>query len=164
MELIPVLSFIILIATVITFILSVGAYILYKIRESKGKLAVIPKHHTVEAKLYTPAQQEIKKEIPVQQRHTIYQKSFQQRIANEDQSKPREDISKHEKYQQIEYLNGTHRRKKSQQNENKAPSEQEGQLSFGKEEDSTDKKFMKYTPEGYIPVSKIKTGENLKWR
>lgn len=35
MELIPILSTIILVATISTFILAVGAYILYKIRESK---------------------------------------------------------------------------------------------------------------------------------
>jgi len=47
MELIPILSLIILVATISTFILAVGAYILYKIRERKGKVtaqqpAVIP--------------------------------------------------------------------------------------------------------------------------
>jgi hypothetical protein len=36
MELIPILSLIILVATVSTFILAVGAYVLYKIRERKG--------------------------------------------------------------------------------------------------------------------------------
>ena len=36
MELIPILSTIILVATISTFILAVGAYILYKIRESKS--------------------------------------------------------------------------------------------------------------------------------
>ncbi len=39
MELIPILSLIILVATVSTFILAVGAYILYKIRERKGRQA-----------------------------------------------------------------------------------------------------------------------------
>jgi hypothetical protein len=164
MELIPILSFIILVATVSTFILSIGAYILYKIREGKGKLAVTPKHHTVEAQLYTPAQHEVKKEIPVQQRHTVYQKSFQQISPDVDQPKPGEYNYKHEKFQHIESLNGTHRKQKGQQREYKAQSEQEGQLSFGNEEGSTGKKFMKYTPEDYVPVNKIKTGENLKWR
>ena len=37
MELIPILSLIILVATISTFILAVGAYILYKIRERKGR-------------------------------------------------------------------------------------------------------------------------------
>ena len=38
MELIPILSLIILVATISTFILAVGAYILYKIRERKGRM------------------------------------------------------------------------------------------------------------------------------
>lgn len=38
MELIPILSLIILVATISTFILAVGAYILYKIRERKGRV------------------------------------------------------------------------------------------------------------------------------
>jgi hypothetical protein len=60
MELIPVLSTIILIATISTFLLAIGAYILYKIREGKGQQAVAPIPATVKAELYTPAN------IPVQ--------------------------------------------------------------------------------------------------
>jgi hypothetical protein len=60
MELIPVLSTIILVATISTFLLAIGAYILYKIRESKGQQAVAPVPSTVSADIYTPA------EIPVQ--------------------------------------------------------------------------------------------------
>jgi len=44
MELIPILSTIILVATISTFILAVGAYILYKIRERKYEEA--PAHVT----------------------------------------------------------------------------------------------------------------------
>ena len=36
MELIPILSTIILVATISTFILAVGAYILYKVQEKKA--------------------------------------------------------------------------------------------------------------------------------
>ena len=49
MELIPVLSTIILIATISTFLLAIGAYILYKVREGKGQQAAAPiplrEHH-----------------------------------------------------------------------------------------------------------------------
>ena len=37
MELIPVFSLIVLVATIGTFILAVGAYIMFRVRESKGK-------------------------------------------------------------------------------------------------------------------------------
>ncbi len=54
MELIPILSLIILVATVSTFILSVGAYVLYKLREKKGKTAEQPKPEAIPAELVTP--------------------------------------------------------------------------------------------------------------
>jgi hypothetical protein len=63
MELIPVLSTIVLIATIMTFILSIGAYILYKIRESKGVVTAPPQPAWVTAEFLTPAgeQQTVKK-------------------------------------------------------------------------------------------------------
>jgi hypothetical protein len=54
MELIPILSLIILVATISTFILAIGAYILYKIRERKGKKGVAGQPDTIEAELVTP--------------------------------------------------------------------------------------------------------------
>lgn len=54
MELIPILSLIILVATISTFILAVGAYILYKIRERKGKQNVAEQPASIEAELVTP--------------------------------------------------------------------------------------------------------------
>lgn len=54
MELIPILSLIILVATISTFILAVGAYILYKIRERKGtQIAAQPS--SIPAELIAPA-------------------------------------------------------------------------------------------------------------
>lgn len=55
MELIPILSLIILVATISTFILAVGAYILYKIRERKGKGGVAQQPSSIEAELVTPS-------------------------------------------------------------------------------------------------------------
>ena len=56
MELIPVLSTIILVATICTFLLAIGAYILYKVREGKGQQVVAPTPSTVNAELLTPAE------------------------------------------------------------------------------------------------------------
>jgi hypothetical protein len=53
MELIPILSLIILVATISTFIFAVGAYILYKIREGKGREAAA-KPASVPAELVSP--------------------------------------------------------------------------------------------------------------
>ena len=54
MELIPILSFIILVATISTFILAFGAYILYKIRERKGRVSEAPEPEKIEGELITP--------------------------------------------------------------------------------------------------------------
>ena len=54
MELIPILSTIILVATISTFILAVGAYILYKIRESKYQQAPAPAQEMQQAELVEP--------------------------------------------------------------------------------------------------------------
>lgn len=53
MELIPILSLIILVATISTFILAVGAYILYKIRERKGTQQA-PQPSSIPAELIAP--------------------------------------------------------------------------------------------------------------
>ena len=53
MELIPILSLIILVATISTFIFAVGAYILYKIRERQGREAAA-QPASVPAELVSP--------------------------------------------------------------------------------------------------------------
>lgn len=55
MELVPILSLIVLVATISTFILSIGAYIYYKIRERKGRTAKAAQPVAIEAELVTPA-------------------------------------------------------------------------------------------------------------
>ena len=56
MELIPVLSTIILIATISTFLLAIGAYVLYKVRETKGQKSVVASPSVINAELLTPAE------------------------------------------------------------------------------------------------------------
>ncbi len=56
MELIPILSLIILVSTISTFILAVGAYVLYKIRERKGRIAKAKPPETIPAELVEPKQ------------------------------------------------------------------------------------------------------------
>ena len=59
MELIPILSAIILVATISTFLLAIGAYILYKVRESKGQQEEATVPSTVVAELLTPEEPSI---------------------------------------------------------------------------------------------------------
>lgn len=54
MELIPILATIILMATISTFFLAVGAYILYKIRERRGSQQEVVQPSTIQAELVTP--------------------------------------------------------------------------------------------------------------
>jgi len=54
MELIPILSTIILVATISTFMLAVGAYILYKIREGRIKVTRHQKPEYLEAEYFVP--------------------------------------------------------------------------------------------------------------
>lgn len=148
MELIPILSFIILVATISTFILAIGAYILYKVRESKGRRAAISKPVISEAELYTPAQ------LALNQGPAIQKSKESLRPHTYESQQEKTYQPQDEKYQSI--------RASSEAKHYQIPS----QDTRGEDlrENDTAKKFMKYTSEGYVPVSKSKTGENLKWR
>jgi hypothetical protein len=54
MELIPILSTIILVATISTFLLAIGAYILYKIREGRARQYQEKNNEQLKAELLTP--------------------------------------------------------------------------------------------------------------
>ena len=61
MELIPILSTIILVATISTFILAVGAYILFKIREGKAHKQPVNEPTKLYADYIVPKEQQVKK-------------------------------------------------------------------------------------------------------
>jgi hypothetical protein len=61
MELIPVLSTIILVATITTFILAIGAYILYKRREKRGQRYTPVYTHPVSGEFITPGTPEVRR-------------------------------------------------------------------------------------------------------
>ena len=65
MELIPILSTIILVATISTFLLAIGAYILYKVREAKGTQSYTQRPSEVKGELITPAYASEQEQIPV---------------------------------------------------------------------------------------------------
>lgn len=158
MELIPILSFIILVATISTFILAVGAYILYKVRESKGRKSVVVKAQTGEAELYAPAQIPMKQEIAAQAKISTQE----QMLKSREQMRPVMYESQQERYQPQEEKYQT-ARVSSEAKRYQVPNQAESH-DDDYQENGTDKKFRKYTSDGYVPVSKTKTGENLKWR
>jgi len=61
MELIPILSTIILVATISTFILAVGAYILFKIREGKAQRKPVTEPANLYAEYILPEDKKVKK-------------------------------------------------------------------------------------------------------
>jgi hypothetical protein len=137
MELIPVLSTIILIATISTFLLAIGAYILYKVREGKGQKAAAPIPSTVNAELFTPTEAQVQfphqgPGIGPQQGYAAPQttSAFQKR--NE---------------QPLQQKAGPHNAPIPKQNEESEP------------------KFLKYTSEGYVvPSKEVKNPGTLKWK
>ena len=148
MELIPILSTIILVATICTFILAIGAYILYKIRERRGEQVQYPPPSSVHAELVTPDESEYRREefvrpeqrnVPVEQHYVktppkpaVYPESREQQGA-----KPRyysTEEGEAAKYARV------------------------------KTEKTTGKKFLKYTSEGYVPTEEDKQTGVLKWR
>ena len=54
MELIPVFAFIVLVASIATFIFSLAAYVLYKVREKRGRYGLQPHPKAFKAELVTP--------------------------------------------------------------------------------------------------------------
>jgi hypothetical protein len=141
MELIPILSTIILVATICTFILAIGAYILYKIRERKGEQVPFPKPSTVRAELVTPEETEYGKEE--------YEK--QQAVKTPVEHRHMKGIPKPGEYP----LGKEFREAQLKSVEQELPKN---------ERVKTGKKFLKYTTEGYVPTEEDKNTGELKWR
>ena len=174
MELIPILSLVILVATISTFILAVGAYILYKIRERKGVVAEAPQPAAIPAELVTPA--------PLVIEQKMQQPGGRRTVIEEQQYQPYRE-SEYQQQRQSSYM--------TQQNMNAGPelrptyvSPQQGpptgeryqrstgsDTSYGSrivegEKYAQKKKFMRYTNEGYVEPNQEqkKQEDNLKWR
>jgi hypothetical protein len=148
MELIPILSLIILVATLSTFIFAVGAYILYKIRERKGRETAAPPA-TIPAELVSPvpmmAEQEEAKPMSgrTYTRETAQQPVYAPTRATGPQLRPT-------------YV--------SQQ----APSPRYTPPTLEGERYSTQKKFTRYTTESTTDAKreekKKEEEESLRWR
>jgi hypothetical protein len=145
MELIPILSTIVLVATISTFLLAIGAYILFKIREKKGTYIYPKQPSCVEAELIAPIEE--KEEIkPVKAEENAEPKSIHPIIEKEKQKST--DL----RFQEY----------KKEGIKIKEPEEQK------KGEDIPDSiertKFLKYTSEGYVPPKEDKDSGAMRWR
>lgn len=166
MELIPILSLIILVATISTFILAVGAYILYKIRERKGKVAQAPQPAAIPAELVSPAP------LMAEQGLTQSRRTYaEERTMAPEYGRQPVYMTAHEEVQR----SGPEMRPTYVTPPAAAASySQEGryqkQQQVTKTTAAEGKKFMRYTQEGYVDPGKEKEAkkkeekESLKWR
>ena len=142
MELIPILSTIILVATICTFILAVGAYILYKVREGRQQYAIQTKPSNVKAELVVPSEMTIGK-VSVQ---------TEQGITREEYTKQQQPSQSRFTPEPKEY-----KTEESKDEKQKVRLRPVNRLS-------DENKFLKYTSEGYIPTQEDRSSGELKWR
>jgi len=148
MELIPILSTIILVATICTFILAIGAYILYKIREGKPQYAYQTKPSTVKAELVVPSEALISKETT----------TVQQRTVPVEPGITREEYTRQHQASQSKYTPEP-RGYKEEETRQKPKVRVRPQERF-----SDENKFLKYTSDGYIPTKEDRSSGEIKWR
>jgi hypothetical protein len=146
MELIPILSTIILVATISTFILAVGAYILYKIREGKVKVTPERKPEYLDAEYFVPKE---KKEHKVFIEEVVEPKPKVNIIAEGfEPVKPISEKHSESKYRVVENLD----------NNLDVKSVYRDQVVMPK------MKFEKYKLSSDETVSKDSFPEEIKWR
>ncbi len=164
MELIPILSLIILVATISTFFLSIGAYVLYKIREKKGKAQAEAKPQSIPAELITPQLgNEMNRLTDAGLRRTYEESQFGQRTTLSGTSPmfftQDENTSRPEMRPTI--ISQT-------MDEETAPSRRANRTTVSAERfrDSSQNRFSRYTSTGYAEVDKKKKDdeEPLRWR
>ncbi|RKY94914.1 MAG: hypothetical protein DRQ13_07705 [Ignavibacteriae bacterium] len=145
MELIPILSTIILVATISTFILAVGAYILYKIRERKYEEA--PAHVTEmrQAELVEP------EEIP------------QEKVYVENIVKPVTRVVKPEvRYRPVKETETFYSPQYVARNEREPVKQTRVEHKIVPEVPVS--RFLKYTEEGYVAPEEDTDNGEIKWR
>lgn len=147
MELIPILSTIILVATISTFLLSIGAYVLYKIRERRTTVVSAAPTRTMQAELVVPADVVPNRLTAQQNKQPQYQSPF-------TVQKPLEVVTG---ARQPSITPETKRFSVEEKVRMKEP-----RISYSKR--STENKFMKYTTEGYVPTEEDKEVGASKWR
>ncbi|MGD8779241.1 MAG: hypothetical protein PVH88_09815 [Ignavibacteria bacterium] len=169
MELIPILSLIILVATISTFILAVGAYILYKIRERKGRVAQAPQPAAIPAELVTPAPLVAEQKVDQSAgRRTFTEETHVTRFTGTDyQRQPLYMTGQEEVKQSGPEMRPTYVNPPTSETRYEKP-----KPSVTEAEPYSKRKFMRYTKEGYIdPAREEKKKEEkkskedtLRWR
>lgn len=149
MELVPILATIILVSTISTFILAIGAYVLYKVRERRGRRVEVAQPSKIQAELLTPEMQERTytqdMQIPsgqIMQDVPVYHNQEEPILIKSRATMPQPVQARVSPAQQYVNPQQTSVRKKT-----------------------TEQKFLKVTSEGYQPVKEGKKEQGpLKWR
>jgi len=179
MELIPILSLIILVATISTFVLAVGAYILFKVREKQGRAAkAAAPPASIPAELIAPA--------PMMTGTGSQSKTFEDSAVTSRLTGP--DMTRRPTFFTATKDTDPSRPQMKPTFTNLSPTQMTG-TRFTKPETAptttrptmaptttqterydSKKKFMRYTSEGYVDPSAEKTKEKkkkeetLRWR
>ncbi len=171
MELIPILSLIILVATISTFVLAVGAYILYKVRERKGKIAQASQPAAIPGEMIAPSPlmgEQRATRATFAETGTGYRTGFRTgQTAQQYQQQP--IFATQQNMATNQGLNPTYSQPPTastftEQRYTRVPTNyQENEES---EKRTEKKKFMRYTNEGYSQPTKEKNKEedSLRWR
>ncbi len=163
MELIPILSLIILVTTISTFIFAVGAYILYKIRERKGKRDAAAEPTMVQAEMVAP--------VPMMAEQALSRTSAR-RTFTEERAPTMEQMYDYPGQPMQTRDSGPHMRPtyvQGQQGPNYAEATryQRERTSDRATRSTESKKFMRYTSDGYEEPKKVekkKKEDGLRWR
>lgn len=148
MELIPILSTIILVATISTFILAIGAYILYKVREGKQQHTSAVKPAIVKAELVTPTNAQQTEQLRTNEQRQV--RKVEPGISREINIQERTPS-------QSRYTPEPRGYKSSEEKVSKEKSRVEQRLS-------DENKFLKYTTEGYVSPEEDRNSGAVKWR
>jgi hypothetical protein len=166
MELIPILSLIILVATISTFILAVGAYILYKVRERKGILAQAPQPSAIPAELIAPSPIAFEQKEMTPVRRTFEVAAPQQDYGVEYQRKPtfagKQEVSRGPELKPT-YVGAAPTNYEGSKYQRPTGDNMRGTAS---DRNGTKKKFVRYTSDSNVEQSsrEKKQEDNLKWR
>ncbi len=177
MELIPILSLIILVATISTFILAVGAYILYKIRESRYK-STAAQPSTVQAELVSPvpimAEQTLSRTVPgrtyTQERYPTRESYKEPMYAPTQEGAPQMQPTYGQRQTAPAYAEAS-RYQFERSAEQSVPASQSQTAYQGQTAAGASRKFTRYTTAERSqdqPIPKTKTKkedkDGLKWR
>lgn len=137
MELIPILSTIILVATISTFILAVGAYILYKVQEGRADKLARQKINTEKAEVVEPA--------------SI---GGRQLVLEEPEAKTMHTAAPQHHYRSVQPVSDSYHstQRKVQKERTKLRRK------------PTEPKFLKFTSGGYVTTKDDKNSGAVRWR